>query len=205
MTPPPLFRVTVLFDEVDGQTRMDMTMTVADAETAAQTRTFIKHANGDSTWDRLAEYLGKRLADEDKFVINRSFEAPQEVVFDMWTQPEHWRAGCRRPAWRCASCTPTSAPAAARCTAWAMAVHHVRPRPLRADPPRRPAGLHPAVLRRARKHQPPSDGAAVPETMRTVVTFHAETPTAPASRSAGRWPATPRRKNWPCSSITAPA
>jgi uncharacterized protein YndB with AHSA1/START domain len=79
----------VLFDEVDGQTRMDMTMTVKDAETAAQTRTFIKHANGDSTWDRLAEYLGKRLRDEDKFVINRSFEAPQEVVFDMWTQPEH--------------------------------------------------------------------------------------------------------------------
>jgi uncharacterized protein YndB with AHSA1/START domain len=88
-TQPPLFRVTVLFEQLDGQTRMDMTMTVKDAETAAQTRTFIKHANGDSTWDRLAEYLGKRLADEDKFVINRSFEAPQEVVFDMWTQPEH--------------------------------------------------------------------------------------------------------------------
>jgi len=86
---PPLFRVTVLFDEVDGNTRMDMTMALADAETAAQTRTFIRHANGESTWDRLAEYLGKRLEDEEKFVINRSFEAPQDVVFDMWTTPEH--------------------------------------------------------------------------------------------------------------------
>lgn len=86
---PPLFRVTVLFDEVDGKTRMDMTMALADAETAAQTRTFIRHANGESTWDRLAEYLGKRLEDEEKFVINRSFEAPQDVVFDMWTTPEH--------------------------------------------------------------------------------------------------------------------
>jgi len=86
---PPLFRVTVLFDEVDGKTRMDMTMALENAEAAAQTRRFIKHANGDSTWDRLAEYLGKRLADEDKFVINRSFEAPLEAVFDMWTKPEH--------------------------------------------------------------------------------------------------------------------
>ncbi|HEY0588781.1 MAG TPA: SRPBCC family protein [Pseudoduganella sp.] len=86
---PPLFRVTVLFDEVDGKTRMDMTMALADAEAAAQTRQFIRHASGDSTWDRLAEYLGKRLADEDKFVINRSFEAPLETVFDMWTKPEH--------------------------------------------------------------------------------------------------------------------
>ncbi|WP_426321108.1 SRPBCC family protein [Pseudoduganella sp. R-43] len=86
---PPLFRVTVLFAEVDGRTRMDMTMALADAEAAAQTRQFIRHANGDSTWDRLAEYLGKRLADEDKFVINRSFEAPLETVFDMWTRPEH--------------------------------------------------------------------------------------------------------------------
>ena len=85
----PLFRVTVRFDEVDGKTRMDMTMGLADAEAAEQTRKFIKQAGGESTWDRLAEYLGKRLADEDKFVINRSFEAPQEVVFEMWTNPEH--------------------------------------------------------------------------------------------------------------------
>ena len=86
---PPLFHVTVLFEELDGKTRMDMTMALADAEAAAQTRQFIRHANGDSTWDRLAEYLGKRLADEDKFVINRSFAAPLDVVFDMWTKPEH--------------------------------------------------------------------------------------------------------------------
>lgn len=86
---PPLFKVTVLFEEVDGKTRMDMTMALADAESARQTRVFIRQANGESTWDRLAEYLGKRLADEDKFVINRSFEAPRETVFDLWTQPEH--------------------------------------------------------------------------------------------------------------------
>ena len=85
----PLFRVTVLFAEKDGKTHMDMRMSLPTAEAAEQTRKFIKQASGDSTWDRLAEYLGKRLADEEKFVINRSFEAPLELMFDMWSQPEH--------------------------------------------------------------------------------------------------------------------
>lgn len=85
----PMFRVTVLFEQVAGKTRLDMTMALPSAEAAEQTRKFIKLAGGESTWDRLGEYLGKRLDDEEKFVINRSFEAPQDVVFDMWTIPEH--------------------------------------------------------------------------------------------------------------------
>lgn len=97
---PPMFRVTVLFDEVDGKTRMDMRMGLPSAEAAEQTRQFIKQAGGDATWDRLAEYLAKRLSDQDKFVINRSFEAPLALMFEMWTQPEHianWTAptGCQ--------------------------------------------------------------------------------------------------------------
>lgn len=96
---PPKFRVTVLFDEVDGKTRMDMSMGLPTAEAAEQTRQFIKQAGGNSTWDRLAEYLAKRLSDHEQFVINRSFEAPLALMFDMWTQPEHianWTAptGC---------------------------------------------------------------------------------------------------------------
>ena len=96
---PPMFRVTVLFDEVDGKTRMDMSMRLPTAEAAAQTRVFIKQAGGNATWDRLAEYLAKRLADQERFVINRSFEAPLALMFEMWTQPAHianWTAptGC---------------------------------------------------------------------------------------------------------------
>ncbi len=87
---PALFRVTVLFAEVDGKTRMDKTMGLATPELAAQTRKFIKQAGGNATWDRLAEYLGKRLSDREQFVINRSFAAPLEVMFDMWTKPEHF-------------------------------------------------------------------------------------------------------------------
>lgn len=86
---PPLFRVTVLFAEQGGKTRMDMTMALATAEQAAQTRQFIKQAGGNATWDRLAEYLGRQLEGKEVFVINRSVAAPQEVVFDMWATPEH--------------------------------------------------------------------------------------------------------------------
>lgn len=86
---PPLFRVTVLFSETDGKTRMDMTMALETAEAAAQTREFIKKAGGNATWDRLAEYLGKLSSGKEQFVINRSFDAPIALMYEMWTKPEH--------------------------------------------------------------------------------------------------------------------
>lgn len=81
---PPLFRVTVTFEEVNGKTKMDMTMALATPEAAAETKKFIKKAGGESTWDRLAEYLAKP---GDPFVIHRCFEAPIAQVFRMWTDP----------------------------------------------------------------------------------------------------------------------
>lgn len=86
----PLFRVTVLFSEKDGKTTMEMTMALATAEQAAATRKFVKEAGGNATWDRLAEFLEKQNSSRDLFVINRSFEASKEVVFSMWTDPEHF-------------------------------------------------------------------------------------------------------------------
>lgn len=82
---PPMFRVTVLFAERDGKTRMDMTMHFADPDAARQAGIFIKQAGGNATWDRLAEFL----AQENIFVIHRSVDAPLPVVFSMWTSPEH--------------------------------------------------------------------------------------------------------------------
>lgn len=87
---PALFRVTVLFSENKGQTKMDMTMTLPTAEAAQATKKFIKSAGGDSTWDRLAEYLEKDATGKEKFVINRTFEAPLDVMFEMWTNPKHF-------------------------------------------------------------------------------------------------------------------
>lgn len=86
---PPLFRVTVIFSEDDGKTSMDMTMTLGSAEEAAATRRFIKKAGGNATWDRLAEYLDETEKGKNSFVINRSFDAPIEAVFDMWIDADH--------------------------------------------------------------------------------------------------------------------
>lgn len=86
---PPLFRVTVLFSDVNGKTKMDMTMTLPTPEAAEQTRGFIKKAGGDSTWDRLAEYLEKESTGAEKFVINRTFDAPIAFIFNLWTDPSH--------------------------------------------------------------------------------------------------------------------
>lgn len=86
---PPLFRVTVLFSQSGDKTIMEMTMTLPTAEEAEATRKFVRQAGGNATWDRLAEYLDKQLRGRDCFVINRSFDAPLERVFEMWTNPEH--------------------------------------------------------------------------------------------------------------------
>jgi len=86
---PPLFRVTVLFSEIRGKTKMDMSMMLPTPEAADETRKFIKKAGGNATWDRLAEYLEKESSGKEKFVINRTFDAPLDVVFEMWTNPHH--------------------------------------------------------------------------------------------------------------------
>jgi uncharacterized protein YndB with AHSA1/START domain len=87
---PPLFRVMVLFSEIDGKTKMEMSMTLPTPEAAEETRKFIKKAGGESTWDRLAEYLEEESSGKETFVINRSFDAPLGVMFEMWTNPQHF-------------------------------------------------------------------------------------------------------------------
>lgn len=89
-TQPPLFQVTVVFSEVKQKTKMEMTMTLKTPEAAKEIKKFIKQASGNSTWDRLGEYLNKNSTQQETFVINRSFHAPIDVVYDMWTKPEHF-------------------------------------------------------------------------------------------------------------------
>lgn len=86
---PPLFRVTALFTERAGRTQLDMSMTLATPEAAAEMRDFIKKAGGDGTWDRLAEHLGRQRAGQEQFFITRSFDASIEHMYEMWTSPEH--------------------------------------------------------------------------------------------------------------------
>lgn len=87
---PALFQVTVEFNEVKGKTKMDMTMSMPSAEAFENTKKIIKNANGNSTWDRLAEYLEHESTGKEKFVINRSFEAPLSLMYEVWTDPKHF-------------------------------------------------------------------------------------------------------------------
>jgi uncharacterized protein YndB with AHSA1/START domain len=84
----PMFRVTATFRAVGGQTELVMIMTLPTPEAAQQTRGFVKAAGGNGTWDRLAEHLERQTSAREVFVINRTFEAPIERVFDAWTMPD---------------------------------------------------------------------------------------------------------------------
>lgn len=82
---PPMFRVTVNFSTLGKKTKMEMTMAFPSEEVAKETAKFIKKAGGNGTWDRLAEYL----SEDEHFVVNRSFAASIDKVFEMWTNPQH--------------------------------------------------------------------------------------------------------------------
>lgn len=84
-----LFRVKVLFSENEGKTTMKMTMTFESAEKAKQMSKFIKDAGGNSTWDRLGEYLEEEYNHKNIFLLNRAFESPRDILFEMFTNPEY--------------------------------------------------------------------------------------------------------------------
>ncbi len=85
---PPLFRVTAVFSEVDGGTKLQLTMELASPEAAEAIKKFVKQAGGNATWDRLAEFLADRHQGQASFVINRSFPASVDAVYRAWTTPE---------------------------------------------------------------------------------------------------------------------
>ena len=46
-------------------------------------------AGGNATWDRLAEHLEQTATGSQRFVINRTCDAPIARVFEMWAGPAH--------------------------------------------------------------------------------------------------------------------
>ncbi len=85
----PLFRVVATFTAIEDATELDMRMILPTPEAAAEARVFVKKAGGNSTWDRLAEYLEEGATGREVFVINRTFDAPRTALFALWTRPEH--------------------------------------------------------------------------------------------------------------------
>ncbi len=101
-TQPPLFRVTALFSEWEGKTKLQLTMALASAEAATEIRKFIRQAGGNATWDRLAEFLSETVQRESCFVFNRSFDCSSDRLHQAWTVPslltQWWpRAGISKP------------------------------------------------------------------------------------------------------------
>lgn len=176
-TTPPLFRVTVTFAEANGKTTMDLTMALATPEAAAQIAKHIKQAGGNATWDRLAEHLEEASTRKRTFVINRSFDAPLERVFEMWTNPEHlakWLppAGTRMHFVR-------SQIAVGRSTLFVISgshgTMHVRAEYLAIEPPRRIVYAQRFVDANERLAAAP--GAEVwPATLLNTIVFAAEAP-----------------------------
>ena len=112
---PPLFRVTVLFSETGGKTKMDMTMTLAHARSGRGNAQV--HQEGRRRLD-----LGPARRVPREGIVRQGAvrhqphvrRAAGRDVRDVDEPRALFAAGCRRPASRCSSSAPTSGPAAAR-------------------------------------------------------------------------------------------
>ena len=92
-------------------------MALPTPEAAEETRKFIKKAGGDSTWDRLAEYLEKESTGKETVRHQPHVRrAARRDVRDVDEPEALFASGCRRRGSRWSSSRPTSGPAAAPST-----------------------------------------------------------------------------------------
>jgi uncharacterized protein YndB with AHSA1/START domain len=91
----PLFRATVVFEE-EGADKTRLTLQMLFETAAVRNKTVedfgaVKGLN--QTLGHLAEHLSKMIAERagrtgDEFIITREFDAPRDLVFRAWTEPE---------------------------------------------------------------------------------------------------------------------
>jgi uncharacterized protein YndB with AHSA1/START domain len=85
-TTQPSFDVLVTFEEERGErTRVRVEMTFASPELRGEVAKFGAVEGLHDTLDR----LGEQLANASAFVIEREFDAPRELMFEVWTRSEH--------------------------------------------------------------------------------------------------------------------
>jgi len=83
----PLFHATVIFEAEGAKTRIRMQMLFETAELRNRVAEEFGAVQGlEQTLDHLGEHVAKMSADE--FVITREFDAPRDLVFAAWTEPE---------------------------------------------------------------------------------------------------------------------
>jgi uncharacterized protein YndB with AHSA1/START domain len=86
------FEATWTFDALDdGKTRVTIRMVFPSAEDRDKiVKEYGAIEGGKQTLERLAEHLPKMTAPEE-FVISRTFDAPRELVWKAFTDPEHMK------------------------------------------------------------------------------------------------------------------
>jgi len=83
----PLFRATVIFEAEGQKTRIRMQMLFETAELRKKVAEEFGAVEGlEQTLNHLGEHVAKMAAEE--FVITREFDAPRDLVFKAWTEPE---------------------------------------------------------------------------------------------------------------------
>ena len=87
---PPLFRVTVLFSEADGKTKMEMTMTLADAGSGRGDPQI--HQEGGRRFDlgSARGISGKRVLGQGEVRHQSQLRCAAGTMFEMWTDPKHF-------------------------------------------------------------------------------------------------------------------
>ncbi len=82
----PLFDAVATFTEREGQTEVTVRMVFESAEVREKVVMQFGAVEGlKQTLDR----LGEMLANSSPFAISRTFDAPRDLVFRMWTEREH--------------------------------------------------------------------------------------------------------------------
>lgn len=86
----PLFQATILFDAEGDKTRIRMQMVFDTAELRNRVAEEYGAVEGMlQTLNHLEEHVTKLAAEhEDDFVISRELDAPRDLVFKAWTEPE---------------------------------------------------------------------------------------------------------------------
>jgi len=86
----PVHRVTVTFEDLGEKTQVTMEMLFESAELRNEVASKVGAVEGlNQTLGKLVTYLPKVVGEHaGDFVISREFDAPRDLVFKAWTEPE---------------------------------------------------------------------------------------------------------------------
>jgi uncharacterized protein YndB with AHSA1/START domain len=112
---PSRFLTTVTFEDQAGKTLLTMRALFETAALRDQVvREYGAEEGGKQHLARLAVHLeNTAIATEDELIIARTFDAPRELVFRCWTEPEHFQRWWGPQTFDTPSCTIDARPGGA--------------------------------------------------------------------------------------------